>query len=274
MAKKRNNPEYSSFHPIVALTPANARFAIKLEHCYRYFTGVVFYAPGDRPALTGHIPKMSSIMPRRYPTDPATDAADASEERMREALGLGKRSESVAHPQQNHTPHTSDPNRVRRRFAQDGDVPVVVLGRSREAEAAQELRVAALETKLQEERAARQTAERTVESCQATIQSLRTKLAHSEMAIDEARAAERQARAEAAAAIERQTQVQTTQAQPESEPVSQAELVAEEPQSRLVREPRKAKVVADSNEPEPQPIEWWLPSFRAQTRGRGRPRKT
>jgi hypothetical protein len=218
---------------------------------------------------------MSSIMPRRYPTDPATDAADASEERMREALGLGKRSESVTHPQQNHTPHTSDPTRVRRRFAQDGDVPVVVLGRSREAEAAQESRVATLETKLQEERAARQTAERTVESCQATIQSLRTKLAHSEMAIDEARAAERQARAEAAAAIERQAQLQTqVQQVAESEPVSRAEAMAVPPPPRLVREPRKPKVVADSDEPEPQPIEWWLPSFRAQTRGRGRPRKT
>ncbi len=212
-------------------------------------------------------------MPRRYPTDPATDASDASEERMREALGLGKRSESVAHPQQNHTPHTSDPTRVRRRFAQDGDVPVVVLGRSREAEAGQESRLAALETKLQEERAARQTAERTVESCQATIQSLRTKLAHSEMAIDEARAAERQARAEAAAAIERQAQLQTP-VQVESEPVSRAEPVAVASPPRLVREPRKPKVVTDSEEPEPQPIEWWLPSFRAQTRGRGRPRKT
>ena len=90
---------------------------------------------------------------RAHHTDAWARDRFAAAERMREALGLGKRSESVAHPQQNHTPHTSDPNRVRRRFAQDGDVPVVVLGRSREAEAAQESRVAALETKLQEERA-------------------------------------------------------------------------------------------------------------------------
>ncbi len=181
---------------------------------------------------------------------------------MREALGLGKRSESVAHPQQNHTPHTSDPTRVRRRFAQDGDVPVVVLGRSREAEAGQESRLAALETKLQEERAARQTAERTVESCQATIQSLRTKLAHSEMAIDEARAPS----ARHAQRPRRRSSVRPSfrlQSRSRASPVSRAEPVAVASPPRLVREPRKPKVVTDSEEPEPQPIEWWLPSFRA-----------
>jgi hypothetical protein len=245
--------------------------------------------------LTNEISLMSTLMPpRQFPTDPATDASDASEERMRAALGLGRRSEAGGHPpQQTHggNTHGSDPNRQRRRFAQDGDVPVVVLGRSRDGEAAQDSRITALETSLQSERVARLKAERELETCQTTIQSLRTKLAHAEMAMDEARAAERQARYDVETITEKarldiESLTAAAQKQAEAEPTDAAPRAARPGRKPKVAtaaveasldldapdEPAEIKTEADAEEP--QPIEWWLPSFRVKARGRGRPRKS
>ncbi len=87
------------------------------------------------------------------------------EHRMRRTLGV-------------HAPNQGQ----RRRFAQDGDVQVVVNNR-RDAERD------AGEAAIQAEREARQQAERLLTAAQATIRDLQTKLAHAEMSLSETREA-------------------------------------------------------------------------------------
>lgn len=95
---------------------------------------------------------------------PNAENADL-EHRMRRTLGV-------------HAPNQGQ----RRRFAQDGDVPVVINNR-RDAERD------AGEAAMQAEREARQQAERLLTAAQAMIRDLQTKLAHAEMSLSETREA-------------------------------------------------------------------------------------
>jgi len=89
-----------------------------------------------------------------------------------------------------------DPVRQRRRFAQDGDVPVVILNRGRDSESGGENKLAALTADLREERAARLKAERALDEANVTISSLMTKLKHAEMSLEEKLHGESEARAQ------------------------------------------------------------------------------
>jgi hypothetical protein len=197
---------------------------------------------------------------------------------MRQALGLEKR---PAGPHQAAAPQSHDPSRQRRRFAQDGEVPVVMLHRSREGDAGGENKLAALSAELREERLARGKAERALEEAHLTIQSLQTKIAHTEMTYTERLSAERQLRlqAEAAAAELAQRPVQVAEppkAVVQETPAPQLALPIDEAEGRTVESPApksppatkraaKPKAAPDviSEGEEAQPIEWWLPSFRA-----------
>jgi len=115
----------------------------------------------------------------------------SDEDRMRHALGLANASSATrfsSAPSQPHRP---------RRFVRDGEIPVVLLnaGRDRSAEiSTMANQLAAAEDALRTERAARATAERALADAIATIQRLRTQLAHAEMSHAEALDAERRHR--------------------------------------------------------------------------------
>ena len=138
------------------------------------------------------------------------DVAKQDEANMRRALGMlgGTRSASTtgraagpagsrlpmakAVQERRASPQLST-NPRRHRFVQDGDVPVTIMRRPEHAPdaaaaAAGSLasRLEAMQASLVAEHAARERAERASEEAQATIRDLRTKLAHMELAREEA----------------------------------------------------------------------------------------
>ena len=201
------------------------------------------------------------------PFGPAPNAAVDEEDRMRQALGLrGDQSNERPTPRR-------EPLRGPHRFVKDGEVSVEVLSPSREhgpGGPAPVNRIAAAEATLRSERVARERAERLLRETQATLQQVQTKLAHAELAHGEALAAERQGREQAEAAlaeaiVARETlelrlaaiaAVQPPEAEDPTEP-------AQPSQPALVKPRRKA---ANAAEREPQPVKWWLPSYKAKTR--------
>jgi hypothetical protein len=294
--------------------------------------------------------------------DQPSEAIDAAEARMRLALGLtgssrpapsGQTSGLHSHtPQQQGSSHDAS-RPQRRRFAQDGDVPVVMLNRGREMDNGGESRVQTLSNELRDERNNRQRAERALDEANLSIQSLKTKLAHAEMAFEERLREEREARVKVEALratdLDARQQAERKEAEAilalsllerriselEAEAVSAKNALAaatlaaapktdlfgdvmpEAPQrkarqSRKVTapesaveadlepehdvisvrtpksatktvpviekaatrgRPKKSAPVADVEDTDDdQPIEWWLPSFRA-TRAAGTPRK-
>jgi hypothetical protein len=174
------------------------------------------------------------------------------EARMRQALGLRDGAPSPRPPQRREPEHGG------RRFVKDGDVPVVVLTRDRGADASAPVsRVAAAEAALRTERTARERAERSLHESGAALQALQTRLAHAELAHREALAAERAAREAAEQALAE------ARAQLEARPAP----APEEP--RAARQPRRITATATGNpEREPEPVKWWLPSYRAKLRRR------
>jgi hypothetical protein len=159
-----------------------------LRFCNSFGLYCVFPVPFDRVDMSSHNPNLDQ------PLEP-TDSAEA---RMRLALGLGTRPAHSGQPAtaSSPVPATHDSGRQRRRFAQDGDVPVVILHRGRDAEAGGENKLAALTADLREERAARQKSERALDEANVLISSLKTKLKHAEMALEEKTLAESEARAQ------------------------------------------------------------------------------
>jgi hypothetical protein len=186
---------------------------------------------------------------------------------MRQALGL-RGDQSNERPLQRR-----EQDRRTRRFVKDGEVPVVVLSPSREHGPdgpAPVNRVAAAEAALRSERVAREWAERTLRETQTTLQHVQTKLAHADLAHGEALAAERRGREQAEAGLAeaiaaRETLelrlVEMAAAQPPGAE-DRTELVKPS-QAALVKPRRKA---ANAAEREPQPVKWWLPSYKAKTR--------
>lgn len=137
--------------------------------------------------------------------DQPAEAIDTAEARMRQALGLSTRPAANGSGQGGQAGHGHPPApgpvshksaRPRRRFAQDGEVPVVMLSRGRDSEAAGENRLATLSAELREERQARSRADRALDEANLAIQSLKTKLAHMEMTFEEKLRDEGEARAQ------------------------------------------------------------------------------
>ena len=220
------------------------------------------------------------MSPQSTSIDQPAESTERAEARMRQALGLDKR---PAAPHQATAQQSHDPARQRRRFAQDGEVPVVMLHRSRDADGVAENKLANLPSERREERSARAKAERALEEAHLTIQSLQTKVAHTEMTYEEKLTSERHLRAQVEAALAELAQ-RPAPLPVIVEPVVQAPLplveelpvetiAAESPALKIrsaTKRGAKPKADAEAVVEEGQPIEWWLPSFRA---GRKTPAK-
>lgn len=195
-------------------------------------------------------------------SSPSTTAEEpgTAEARMRRALGLGSGTSSVQPAQRR-----SEPARTRPRFVRDGEVPVVVLNSSRNADAAPNGRDAALQAALVAEQAARATAERSLAEALATVRSLQTKLAYAELAHDEAVAAERRARERAEAALHEMVALRELADRRLDQAVTAGETEMSTPRAKVKRtapiKPRGA--VAKTREP--QPVRWWLPSYNTRS---------
>jgi hypothetical protein len=163
-----------------------------------------------------------------------------TENRMRQALGLAGSSTT---PQQH-----SDASRQRHRFVTDGEVPVVMLNRQSAQAESPRSRIAAIEAALAAERRARSEAERALEEAHTLIQSLRTTLAHAELAHGEALAAERVAREQAQVALQVAIADRETAEQKVAAAVPPA---GSDRKAPTAPKPRK-----------PQPVKWWLPASR------------
>jgi len=212
------------------------------------------------------------------------------EARMRQALGL--RNGPSAGGQ---VPQRREAEQRGRRFVKDGEVPVVVVhsgSRELNGDPLPVNRIAAAESMARNERHARENAERALAEAQATVQHLRTQIAHTEMAHREALAAERATRELAEQALREAIEARTAAEarvtdlasanrirRPRAEFVVAADHSASEflsvdgeaaPRPRRGR-PRKivaATVVPATPQEEAEPVQWWLPSFRAGGRKR------
>jgi len=184
------------------------------------------------------------------------------EARMRRALGL--QGTSFRHS----TPQRSDRPQSRHRFVQDGEVPVVVVNSPRAPDAGPDAQ-AATHAALEGERAARTKADQALTEAQATIRSLQAKLAHAQWAHAEALAAERRSREHAETALQnaRATGRRTAghsgveAAGQVTEPARPMALktARDQPARTAKAEPAKPAAMAR----EPQPVKWWLPSYKA-----------
>jgi len=131
------------------------------------------------------------------PGDPSDTQLDSAEAQMRRALGLN--SDSLRprfEPERNDPPQRNSDRSLlghRRRFVQDGDVPVTVVRRDQGGEAPGALaagpssnRLQRAEAALASQTAARERAERQVSEMQDQVRDLQTKLGHAELARAEA----------------------------------------------------------------------------------------
>lgn len=206
--------------------------------------------------------------PSKTPAHAAPLDIGTAEARMRRALGL--QGASFGHS----TPQRLDRPRPRHRFVQDGEVPVVILNSPRTPDADPDAQ-AATHAALEGERAARIKTEQALAEAQATIRSLQAKLAHAELAHAEALAAERSSREQAEAALRDVKAVRTrTAGHSEVEAAARDARPAMPMASNTARSqsarPAKAKPGAlAAKAREPQPVKWWLPSYKtAQARQR------
>lgn len=253
------------------------------------------------------------------------------EAQMRRALGLfgAPRRQEAERPSAAPPTRQTDrfgPGGHKRRFVQDGEVPVTVLNGRRDHPAdAPTNRLEAAESALAAEHAARERAERALAEAQAQVHDLQTKLGHASLAQTEvqeaarrdheatlalraelremteraeaaeaarARAEERLAVAEEEFSEERAARLEAERAQRDAEQArDNAERLLQEldgtsgpvdlPARRPGRRPgstaaaaAKSRAVvhaaaapAEANEPEPEPVQWWLmPAKKAKRR--------
>jgi hypothetical protein len=231
-------------------------------------------------------------MPQNSESPASTDILDQddAERGVRRALGLeGLTSgpDSSANTFRPSAQFTSD--RQKRRFVQDGEVPVVLVNGQRgharhaadprlSAGSPPTNRLEAAETALKAEREARERADRSLIEAQIMIRDLQTKLAHADLARDEAReaaqrsetamAAESEARemagqalrqAELArdAAVERVREM-TLAARPQTVAVEKAVGAPSSGLARTVSRMTNAAPPARSKKSEPKPVRWWF----------------
>ena len=183
--------------------------------------------------------------------------SQSTENRMRRALGL--QGPSRAAPQQR-----ADQARPRHRFVQDGGVPVVVLNSRSDNDptAVFKARVAELDAALETERNAHGATRRALQEAQASVQALQTRLAHAEFAHGEALAVERRARKDAEDSL--QARLAPEAEQPATFPVAAPALAGSgTPKKAMRKAPRMPRVPKVA---EPQPVKWWLPTFREKAR--------
>lgn len=192
-------------------------------------------------------------------SSPSTTAEESStvETRMRRALGLG--GATSAQPAQ----RRSEPARTRPRFVRDGEVSVVVLNSSRVPDDAPNGRGAALQTALVAEQAARVAVERSLAEALATVRSLQTKLAHAELAHGEAVAAERRARERAEAVLQEMMAAHELADRMLGRAVTARETEASTPRAKVKRAAPIKPRTTTAKTREPQPVKWWLPSYKA-----------
>ena len=185
-------------------------------------------------------------------TKPATASSeDEAESRMRLALGLRGPAGAPGHaPQQR-----ADQARARHKFVQDGGVPVVMLNRGGEPDAAR-ARIAENEHQLEAERAQHAATRRQLSEAQSAIQGLQTRLAHNELAHHDALNVANRA-LEAA-----QTQAEQAQALLDDLQGSLAQPL--KPRAPTPRQPRKPAI--DRTPKEQKPVRWWTPSYKAKAR--------
>jgi len=208
-------------------------------------------------------------------SDSLTKPPPNDEARMRRALGLDRAS-SEGRPQQR------DADRRTRRFVKDGDIPVVFVTTPRDKGTGTPIsvnRIAAAEIALKAERAAREQAERSLHEAQATIQQLQTKLGHADLAHREALAAERHERERLERALQgadatraaleariAELRVELENAELERpEPVRDAVSIRPSSPASAPRARLKATPVEPSAS---EPVQWWLPGYKARTRNR------
>jgi hypothetical protein len=166
---------------------------------------------------------------------------------VRRALGL----DAPNRPSRANTPAAGkpfSPGRHRHRFVNDGEVPVVRVQSRPDQPATNRPDPAA--AALQDERAARERAERSLLAAQGTIRELQTKLAHVTLARDEAVAALQQT----------QEQLATVRAQLPAEPPA-----ATPPVRRRGRPPKSAAAAKPAAKPRqraPKPVKWWIKGWR------------
>ena len=198
----------------------------------------------------------------RAPGAPRLAATDPKlvELNMRRALGLtgatGSGRGAGAVPQQR-----PEQARGRHRFAQDGSVPVTVLNHRPDELAAKDVRIAELQAALDTERNAHAATRRTLAEQVAALQALQTRMAHTELAHNDALETERKALAVAQAALAE------ARAQPTFRRAPRPELSADAA-SPDDPAPAKAKRGRPRLHPprEPKPVRWWTPSYRAKTK--------
>lgn len=183
--------------------------------------------------------------------------SQSTESRMRRALGLQGPTRQA--PQQR-----ADQTRPRHRFVQDGGVPVVVLNSRSDNDPTSpfKVRVAELDAALDAERSAHNATRRTLSEALSSVQALQTRLAHAELAHKEALAVERRHRRDAEESLQAQIMMHVTQPT-DLAPVTAlmpAAVKTRSPAPKLPRAPRSAR------QTEPQPVKWWLSSFREKTR--------
>jgi hypothetical protein len=242
--------------------------------------------PDPLPEVSGHSPKASAPA--------ALGEADDTEARMRKALGLERttlrlKSEPERVDQGHRLADRSAFGGHRRRFVQDGDVPVTVLRRNPAAEPHLS-RLQQVETQLATETAARTQAERALAEAQSQIRDLQTKFGHAELAKNEAleagrrhgetvtelrsevarqaalrlEAEERALRTEQAIADLRDSLETERTARKAADKALQLAKKARDAAEQLVWEPSKAAPVHRGRaakvgiEPEPEPVKWWL----------------
>ena len=186
----------------------------------------------------------------------APNDTQAAELKMRQALGLNTRG-PLHKPQQR-----PEQARQRHRFVQDGGVPVTVLNPRQDVEAAGlRERIEELQSSLEHERAAHASARRALQEQQAATQALQTRLAHAELAHNEALSVERHARAAAQEALANAS-VQARRAPKAAEP----EDGPEQPATANGAAKTKRGRPRTAPQKEPKPVRWWTPSFRAKTK--------
>lgn len=197
-------------------------------------------------------------MPHRTTSLSATaDDPGMAEARMRRALGLVE-GISPARTEQ----HRLEPARSRHRFVRDGEVPVVVRG-ARASDAAPSEASAAVQAALVVEQATRIVAERSLAEALAVVRSLRTTLAHAELAHGEALAAERQARERAEMRLRDTVAACETAGRRAGELGTGQVGEAPAPRARTGKATSAQPRTAAAGPRDPQPVKWWLPSHKA-----------
>ena len=215
--------------------------------------------------------------------DTNSDSA-ADETRMRRALGLGTGSNATT-PQQR-----PEQARARHRFVQDGGVPVVMLSAKTEPEtAALRERMTHLEGQLEAERSAHAVTRRQLDAEHHAVTALQTRIAHNDLAHRDILEQERRLREAAQAALQEalaHASPRRHRAPVVAEPAALADDDSEqdgaEPggleksyQAPLAELAAAPLVIAPQEKrprgrprstaiPEPKPVRWWTPGYRAK----------